>query len=156
MRASESRLIGVHFARVHFACSFVSIQKRDHLQSIFAMVRALAIHQGGFSSIPIRTRRYILVEFVVLRGRLPVMFPTWHFLLRLRAIPNFGERQTSEQDTRSRARLGGHARLGRHDAGGACCNVRCSPRLARVPRVSRHPCISPAVLFFAEISLLEA
>lgn len=38
----------------------------------------------------------------------------------------------------------------------ACCNVRCSPRVARVPRVSHHPCISPDVLFFAEISLLEA
>ena len=121
MRASESRLIGVLLARACILLAPLSpSEKRDHLQSIFAIVRAVAIHQGGFSSIPIRTRRYILGEFVVQCGKLPVVFPTWHFLVRLRAIPNFGERRTSGQDTRSRARLGGHARRGGHDAGGAC------------------------------------
>lgn len=141
MRASESRLIAALLARVILLAPLSLSERRDYLQSIFATVRALALHQGGLSSIPIRTRRYMLVEFVGLRGRLPVMYLSAHFFPRLRVIPNFGERQTSERDTRSRARLGGH------DARGACSNFRCSPRVARPPNLALRLYFARCLIF---------
>lgn len=49
-------------------------------------------------------------------------------------VSNFGEIQARERYTRTRARFGGHASVAAH-----------------VLRVPREACISPALLFFAEV-----